>query len=436
MPYNKARKAAQTAAAILKAAEHDATVASKAAALIRHKETIFNAAAEAMETLECDIKETLPALHDVKGERAVEAALKLAEKVHEARSAASRAAMELREVKILREGEGAAEEAQARIKPAKAQEAQAATAHERAGTNGHAANGGGTGHVEETKVVEAEVIEKVTNVLHSAGSVKTAGALSRIAAVLKKAEDAISESAESLRKNAASKKIAGELRAVETTAGDAVEKMQAAAEQLKKFVRETQPELKQPTYDVWKPAWLRISANADKVDDALKDAKAACEQGESAADKAQLQQVEGYKAQTDEIKKKARNLYDSAVVMEKLLGLRKFFLEHDELIYAKLEDCDEDAQKGVNNIDMLFFAQSLPIINGIIHVGSTREDLNTATEWVKENWKGSAAQPRIVLSALLFLYVTKQGVQRFANSTDKNQQLIWRRIDERVGRLL
>jgi hypothetical protein len=116
--------------------------------------------------------------------------------------------------------------------------------------------------------------------------------------------------------------------------------------------------------------------------------------------------------------------------------VREFFLAHKQRIYDRLEECDLIASEAVSNADMLFFAESLPIINGIVQVGSTRKELNTATEWVRQNWEGSEAQPRIVLSALLFRYVTTEGAKEFLHGPDQNKRDRWTNIKERVARLL
>ncbi|HJU56226.1 MAG TPA: hypothetical protein VJ715_16710 [Pyrinomonadaceae bacterium] len=440
MTSNRARKAAQAALNVLNTAERAAAVASEAAEILRGKEDVFESAAR-------ELGETQRSIHDITAEiragkslRTVRAALRrLAEQLHAAEAVTSYAARQMREVtappydgETMKESTAESAKAQ-KGGPEKARATKASEGKE---------DEEDLRRVEELRAAEAEAIEKVTDILHQAGSLKTAEALSRIGSELKRAEDTVKEAADELRaaemakKDLASKKVANALKAVETAAGEAIEKLKTAEADLTKTVEATQKELKQPTYEVWKSAWKRISDQAKIVDHAYEEAKKAFERSGSSDDESLLQQLKEYKANTDETKKEARNSYDSAMVMERLLDVREFFLAHKDRIYSKLEDCDQIAKRAITNTDMLFFAESLPIINGIIHVGSTREDLNKATEWVRENWEGSAAQPRIVLSALLFHYVTKEGVKEFTDSTDQSKRITWSRIDERVGRLL
>jgi hypothetical protein len=446
MPSNRAKEAAETAAEILKATEHVAAVDSEAAEILREKEEAFESAAKEMEATQASISETIAELRDGKSARATRMALKkLAEQLHAAEAVANQAAKQMREVTAPQANGETMKETPAKAKKGGTEKSQAvkdsdaAGGKKQAGTGGQPANGDDSSHAEELKAVEAEAIEKVTNILHKAGSQKNAEALSRIAAELKKAEDAIKEAAvelqaaEKLKEDSASRKVANELKTVETVAEEAGEKLKAAGTALKKTVKATQDKLKQPTYDVWKAAYEKISAQAKIVDDILEKAG---KQGRSSAGKDELNQLKEYKEKTDKTKREARNSYDSAMVMEKLLDVREFFLTHKERIYDRLEECDRIAKNAVTNADMLFFAESLPIINGIIHVGSTREELNKATDWVRENWEGQEAQPRIVLSALLFRYVTKEGAKEFADSTIQRKKTAWHRINDRVSRLL
>ena len=453
MSSNRAKNAAQMAEDIFESTVHEAAVASKAAEIIRKKEELLKAAVKDMEAVGDNIGDIMAQLREGKSVRATKTALKeLVVKLQTGEATLTRAANHMREVQAPEMSGTTVEEIEEKLKTAetrkdRAKKSQAAKGSEKPGDKR------GTGadaqeiddskdETEELRAVETEALGKVTDLLHEGGSLKTAESLSRIAGDLKKAVDAVKEAAGELnaagspKKDSPSKKATSAMKAIETAAAQAAEKLLTATTAIEKIVDSTQKELKQPTYDVWKAAYKKISAQAKIVDDALEASEKALERGGSSRGKNQPHQLAAYKDKINKIKREARNSYDSAMVMEELLDVREFFLAHKELIYQRLEECDRIAKNAVTNADMLFFAESLPIINGIIHVGSTREELNKATDWVRENWEGSEAQPRIVLSALLFRYVTKEGAKEFTNSVIQSKRDAWNRIDERVDRLL
>lgn len=125
----------------------------------------------------------------------------------------------------------------------------------------------------------------------------------------------------------------------------------------------------------------------------------------------------------------ARKEAISIYAVEEELKVKKFFEVHREAIYKKLEECDEIAAHAPTNTDMIFIAESLPIINSIIHVGSDRKTLGEASSWVRDTW-GDEADPLIVLSALLFIYVANKGAE------ENLEDPVWRRIHRRVQKLL
>jgi hypothetical protein len=115
--------------------------------------------------------------------------------------------------------------------------------------------------------------------------------------------------------------------------------------------------------------------------------------------------------------------------VEEELQVQEFFQAHREQIFRKLEECDQIAENAPINGDMIFIAESLPLINSIIHVGSDRATLARASNWVRETW-GDEADPLIVLSALLFIYVANKGAE------EKGNDETWKRIHERVEKLM
>ncbi|MBU7585014.1 MAG: hypothetical protein KAF91_19255 [Nostoc sp. TH1S01] len=143
----------------------------------------------------------------------------------------------------------------------------------------------------------------------------------------------------------------------------------------------------------------------------------------------------------------------------KILGIVDFISSNEHLIDRKLEDCDVrvfQAQKRTvkmqsgdrycmegSECDMMFIADSLPIVTGIVHVGSTVKELNDAKKWVKSIVPD--ADPISVLSALTLLYVAEHGYEKYQPDNtfiegaedlgeDAKRNKVWERIYERVKR--
>jgi predicted RNase H-like nuclease (RuvC/YqgF family) len=118
-------------------------------------------------------------------------------------------------------------------------------------------------------------------------------------------------------------------------------------------------------------------------------------------------------------------------LVEKKLLLIPFFERHEDHILSKLEECDEIAEKARKNKDMIFFAESLPIIDGLIQVGTTRDEYKNALKEVGEEWGDDIAAN--VISTLTFLYVAEQGRKLAERHLRKKE--VWDRITARVKRL-
>jgi hypothetical protein len=115
-----------------------------------------------------------------------------------------------------------------------------------------------------------------------------------------------------------------------------------------------------------------------------------------------------------------------------------FIEDQRDLIFQRLEECDAIAKE--SGATTLFVAQSLPIINGIIYVGSRSQDnLNQALKWVHSRF--AKADPQIVLSTLVFRYIADIGLAAYKGTTSTNKdtgeprEAIWTRISERVEKL-
>ncbi len=203
----------------------------------------------------------------------------------------------------------------------------------------------------------------------------------------------------------------------------------SAVSKIAALIREV---LKWPRVKIWEAAMKNIAEQASITEKCVALAEKLAKRP---ADKKHVDAAKAAKGVIISNREKASDYYDSAMVAEVLLNVDGFFIAHKPLIYERLEECDQFASKALTNADMLFFAESLPIINGIINVGSTRKELNDATRWVTEHWGGGEAQPRIVLSALLFHYVTTRGAEESVDKS-KEQQETWKRIRARVGKLI
>lgn len=141
---------------------------------------------------------------------------------------------------------------------------------------------------------------------------------------------------------------------------------------------------------------------------------------------------------------------EKATEAVKTLGVDTFITENKDLIYRKLEDCDMRvfrAQHGDRHwmerpeCNIMFIADSLPIVTGIVHVGSTLQNLNDAKQWVKS--KVPDADPISVLSALTLLYVAEHGYQNYQEDNtliegaedlgeNASRKEVWKRIYTRV----
>lgn len=160
--------------------------------------------------------------------------------------------------------------------------------------------------------------------------------------------------------------------------------------------------------------------------------------------KEQMEEVEQAVEDADRAKTSARNLAkraskeaDAARVSEGLLNLENIVKEDlaRNHIYPRLEECEKIAGDAGIHSDMIFISEGLPLINGIIQVGSAPQNRKKALDWIKERW-GADADPKIVLSALVFIYVVDRGVAFYSKSSDRPKLAIWDQIEDRVQRML
>jgi hypothetical protein len=127
-----------------------------------------------------------------------------------------------------------------------------------------------------------------------------------------------------------------------------------------------------------------------------------------------------------------KKMLHSAEEAVDLLVLRNFVRDNKNAIYKQLEDCDARVSQGPSGLDpdAAFIAQSLPLISGVIHVGSTRENFEAAATWVQK--QSPHAEPASLLSTLVLLYVVDQGWQDADVSKDADKKTQWGRIYQRA----
>ena len=176
---------------------------------------------------------------------------------------------------------------------------------------------------------------------------------------------------------------------------------------------------------------------------------------------------------------KCKEGLDEAIeAVENQLDIEQYIFDNIDLIYQRMEQCefraqimeedlckrkqdlykleqkdqngdDQNAEDIECQSDMIFIAESLPIISAVIQVGSKLDNYRKAKEWVRG--KLPDADPVSVLAALTFLYIVEMGREEYENSTeirvykftkpgkepetvvlrDKKQD-IWKRISKRV----
>ena len=106
-------------------------------------------------------------------------------------------------------------------------------------------------------------------------------------------------------------------------------------------------------------------------------------------------------------------LLEDAKTAVRLLGIDDFIERNKKDIYDQLERClllvAEAEQTGALDLppDAAFIAEALPLISGIVNVGSNRDTFDKAAAWVQTLIPG--ANSGRLLSTLTFLYIVDQG---------------------------
>lgn len=115
-------------------------------------------------------------------------------------------------------------------------------------------------------------------------------------------------------------------------------------------------------------------------------------------------------------------------------------LQIDPFIEAQSHEIFERLEKGYRgaanrqDADLLFIAESLPLISAIVNVGSSLANFKQAADWVKQTLP--EAEPVSALSALTFIYVVERGVRDAQASDDTEKKNTWTKMQNRVDALL
>jgi len=123
----------------------------------------------------------------------------------------------------------------------------------------------------------------------------------------------------------------------------------------------------------------------------------------------------------------------AADLFENDLKLTEFFTRHQDYILEKLEQCERVVESAQRNQNMIFFAESLPIIDGMIQVGTKRAAYDGALRRIKRQlpkW-GKDVDPANVISILAFVHVANRG-EEIAKAKGADTLAIWRQIKARV----
>lgn len=128
------------------------------------------------------------------------------------------------------------------------------------------------------------------------------------------------------------------------------------------------------------------------------------------------------------------NIIDLAnIAVKDHLKIDTFILENKRRIYERLEEYYRDVS-GQQDGELLFIAESLPFINGIVQVGSNLENYNNALKWVREQFRENVPAVSI-LSALTLIYIIEEGANDPIVSGTAEKKIFWEQIKKSINRI-
>jgi len=120
------------------------------------------------------------------------------------------------------------------------------------------------------------------------------------------------------------------------------------------------------------------------------------------------------------------------LAVEEYLKAQDFIKQHHSEIFKRLADAEERARArdAGPESNVVFVAECLPFVAGIVHVGSQLNDFREARDWALK--KLPYADAVSVLSALTFLYIVEKGL-RFGNPAELP---VWQSMSHRLDSFL
>ena len=113
------------------------------------------------------------------------------------------------------------------------------------------------------------------------------------------------------------------------------------------------------------------------------------------------------------------------------LKIRAFVSQRKKTLFKKLLEADASALEAPVDADMMFIVLSLPVASSVIHLGSDRDALAGARQWVTDIWQ--KADPVPILSTLTLVHIVRLGYE--ANKKLSKPDEAWERIAHRVKKL-
>ncbi len=132
----------------------------------------------------------------------------------------------------------------------------------------------------------------------------------------------------------------------------------------------------------------------------------------------------------------------AAQIIERL-GIADFLALHRDRIFSKLEDCERLAGAADSGGDLMFVALSLPIMNGLIIVASSKQRILAAGRYINSFFRRSGVSAELdemaILSALALIYVVNMGHIAFKRDKELRDNVggrrTWARMRKRLQRL-
>ena len=123
--------------------------------------------------------------------------------------------------------------------------------------------------------------------------------------------------------------------------------------------------------------------------------------------------------------------------VENQLKVKEFIDDFKDTIYDKLEqreahvtETEEDRGDLQRAGNATFIAEGLALMSGVVTIGSTRENFDKASKWIKTLFP--KAEPTPVFLALTLIYIVNKGKDDAEASGDDKQIEKWKRIHGRL----